>query len=217
MNRRTKPCVLVFAGPNGSGKSTVTRWAEITGEYINADDIKRIDDISDLDAARKAESLRELCVSRKQDFTFETVLSTARNIELLKKAKAAGYFVKGVFVLTKDPDINVLRVKNRVEKGGHDVPRDKILSRHRRSLKLLPALIELSDICHVYDNSENNRSFFRIFKKKDNQYYFWENSFWNKENISSLTGIPLEKLQETPVSEHESQITGIIESSGMVP
>lgn len=36
-----KPLVVVFAGPNGSGKSTVTKWAQISGVYINADDIKK--------------------------------------------------------------------------------------------------------------------------------------------------------------------------------
>lgn len=30
-----KPLILVFAVPNGSGKSTVTRWAQISGIYIN--------------------------------------------------------------------------------------------------------------------------------------------------------------------------------------
>lgn len=161
-----KPLVVVFAGPNGSGKSTVTKWAQISGVYINADDIKKSEEISDLSAAQKAEELRERCVCDKKDFTFETVLSTPRNINLLRRAKDEGFFIKSVFVLTNNPKINILRVENRVEKGGHGVPRDKIKSRYYRSLKMLPLLVELSDICHVYDNSENNRCFFRIFKKK---------------------------------------------------
>ncbi len=40
------PSVLVFAGPNGSGKSTVTKGFDIIGEYINADDIKMVDMMS---------------------------------------------------------------------------------------------------------------------------------------------------------------------------
>jgi predicted ABC-type ATPase len=53
------PEVIVFAGPNGSGKSTITRMARTVGEYINADDIKKSTFCSDLEAALKAEELRE--------------------------------------------------------------------------------------------------------------------------------------------------------------
>ena len=68
------PEVMVFAGPNGSGKSTITRMAKTVGIYINADDIKRSSLCSDMEAAVKAEELREKALSNKIDFTFETVL-----------------------------------------------------------------------------------------------------------------------------------------------
>ena len=80
------PEVIVFAGPNGSGKTTITGMAKTVGEYINADDIKRTTLCTDIEAAQKAEELREKMISEKRDFTFETVLSTDRNLLLLKKA-----------------------------------------------------------------------------------------------------------------------------------
>ena len=70
------PEVIVFAGPNGSGKTTITRMAKTIGVYINADDIKKSNSCSDLEAAIKAEELRESMVDTCHDFTFETVLST---------------------------------------------------------------------------------------------------------------------------------------------
>ena len=57
------PEVMAFAGPNGSGKSTITRMAKTVGKYINADDIKRSNLCSDLEAAIKAEELREKILS----------------------------------------------------------------------------------------------------------------------------------------------------------
>lgn len=57
------PIVLVFAGPNGSGKSTVTKGFDIVGEYINADEIKKIKNCSDLEAAQFATALREDAVN----------------------------------------------------------------------------------------------------------------------------------------------------------
>ena len=79
-----RPRLLVFAGPNGSGKSTVTKGLPIVGIYVNADDIKRISGCTDLEAAQEAEKIRQILLEKKQDFTFETVMSTDRNLELLR-------------------------------------------------------------------------------------------------------------------------------------
>lgn len=180
------PEVIVFAGPNGSGKTTITGMAKTVGEYINADDIKRTTLCTDIEAAQKAEELREKMISEKRDFTFETVLSTDRNLLLLKKAKEQGYFVRCIYVLTANADINVARVSARQAIGGHGVPEDKIRSRYSKALALIPQLVEVCDILHVYDNTKEP---FRIFKKRKDIYFHWENKYWDFEKISDLTGI----------------------------
>lgn len=183
------PEVMFFAGPNGSGKSTITRMAKIIGEYINADDIKRTTLCSDLEAAKKAEELREDMIAKKKDFTFETVLSTDRNLKFLKKAKKSGYFIRGIYILTSDPDINVARVNAREAMGGHGVPKEKIVTRYKRALSLVPQLVEICDILHIYDNTEEP---FRIFKKRKDIFYHWDNQYWTISDIEQLTGISLE-------------------------
>lgn len=180
------PEVIVFAGPNGSGKTTITGMAKTVGEYINADDIKRTTLCTDIEAAQKAEELREKMISEKRDFTFETVLSTDRNLLLLKKAKEQGYFVRCIYVLTANADINVARVSARQAIGGHGVPEDKIRSRYSKALALIPQLVEVCDILHVYDNTKEP---FRIFKKRKDICFHWENKYWDFEKISDLTGI----------------------------
>ena len=117
-----KPEVIVFAGPNGSGKSTLTRMVQTIGSYINADDIKRSTLCSDLDAAILAERLREDALSHRRDFTFETVLSTDRNLKLLQRARECGYFVRCIYVFTSNPDINIARVMVREASGGPRSP-----------------------------------------------------------------------------------------------
>ena len=67
------PEVIVFAGPNGSGKSTITLLAKTVGTYINADEIKRYYRCTDLEAAIRAEQLREHLVETKSDFTKSAV------------------------------------------------------------------------------------------------------------------------------------------------
>lgn len=180
------PEVIVFAGPNGSGKSTITQMAKVGGEYINADDIKRTTLCTDLEAAVKAEELRERMINDKKDFTFETVLSTDRNLLLLQKAKEQGYFVRGIYVLTSNVDINVARVQAREALGGHGVPEEKIRSRYDKALALIPRLVKICDILHIYDNT---REPFRIFKKRKDKYYHWENQYWSNDDIERLSGI----------------------------
>ena len=74
------PEVIVFAGPNGSGKTTITRMAKTVGVYINADDIKRTNYCTDLEAAIMADEKRNALIDNNESFTFETVLSTDRNL-----------------------------------------------------------------------------------------------------------------------------------------
>ncbi len=185
-NKVLKPEVIVFAGPNGSGKSTITRMAKTAGRYINADEIKKATLCTDLEAAQKAEMLRNKAIEERADFTFETVLSTDRNLDLLRRAKDTGYFVRGIYVLTSDPYINVARVSARVALGGHDVPKEKILKRYDRALKLIPQLVEICDILHIYDNTSEP---FRIFKKRKDVYFQWCNAYWTAPEIAELTGI----------------------------
>ena len=181
-----KPEIIVFAGPNGSGKSTVTQLANIIEPYINADDIKKSSQCTDMEAAQTADRLRNELVDKHVSFTFETVLSTDRNLKLLKRAKEEGYFIRCIYVLTNNPQINVQRIASRKLAGGHDVPTEKVLSRYSRAIKLIPELIEICDVCHIYDNSGVP---FRIFKKRKTEYFVWENSFWKTEDIARLTGI----------------------------
>lgn len=61
-----KPEIVVFAGPNGSGKSTITILLRPTDmPYINADDIQRVLNCDNLEAAHLAEKQREEYLLKK--------------------------------------------------------------------------------------------------------------------------------------------------------
>ena len=122
-------------------------------------------------------------IDAKEDFSFETVLSSHYKLDILEKAKAEGYFIKCVFVLTMDPLINVARVQARVAAGGHDVDKEKIIQRYYKSLENIKRLMELCDILHVYDNTEEP---VRIIRKHKEDISIFPNELWSEEKLIEL-------------------------------
>lgn len=178
-----KPMVLVLAGPNGSGKSTITEYFEKAGTYTNADDMVAATGMSNEEAARLADEKRYASIAAKEDFTFETVLSSKYKLDILEKAKAEGYFIKCIFVLTVDPFLNVARVETRVASGGHDVDKEKIVKRYYKSLDNIKKLMEICDILHVYDNTIEA---VRIIRKHKEDISIFPNELWTEEKILEL-------------------------------
>lgn len=178
-----KPMVLVLAGPNGSGKSTITQYFDIVGTYTNADDMVSATGMSNEEAAIRADEMRYHSIEMKEDFTFETVLSSHYKLNILEKAKAEGYFIKCIFVLTVDASVNVARVAARVALGGHSVDEEKIRSRYEKSLGNIKRLMEICDILHVYDNTEEP---VRIVRKHKDDISIFPNDLWSEKKILSL-------------------------------
>ena len=149
-----KPELIIFAGPNGSGKSTITDVLRPSyATYINQDEIKKFLHCSDMEALEISLKQKNEQLEKRNDFCFETVLSSHYNVDFIQKCKEAGYFVRCYYIITVDPLINVIRVKLRVESGGHDVPVNKIISRYDKSLDNICKILPLCDVCHIYDNS----------------------------------------------------------------
>jgi len=180
-----QPLLFVFAGPNGSGKTTIKRGLSgLPDHYINADDIKVQLGLSDLEAAQEAERQRIEALESMRSFSFETVLSTDRNLSLMQKAKRSGYVVQCIYVLTCNVNINVARVKARALRGGHDVPEEKVRSRYEKALKLLPQVVAVCDWIAIYDNSTSTPA--PIFLKDGTEMQIIPCEDWSKDQISNL-------------------------------
>ena len=150
-----KPMILVLAGPNGSGKSTITTFFDKVGKYTNADDVVATTGMNNMEAAVLVDRMRYESIAKKEDFTFETVLSSEHKLNILRKAKEEGYFIKCVFVLTVDPQINIARIESRVAAGGHNVDSSKVIERYYKSINNIKELLDICDIMHVYDNTKS--------------------------------------------------------------
>ena len=182
MNIERRPTLCIVAGPNGSGKTTTTlqllanEWAA-DSLYINPDNIAQetFGDWNSPEAVLKAAHLatekRYECLVQKKDFVFETVFSSDEKLEFVRKAKAAGFFIRLFFVCTNDPEINVLRITKRFLEGGHEVPISKIISRYYKSIANAAQAIELVDRAYIYDNSVENALPQLLYRTVDGQIF----------------------------------------------
>lgn len=111
-----------------------------------------------------AHFLRVRLLELKKKFSFETVFSHHSKLDIMSEATEAGYKVYLYFVSTESPEINKYRVQLRKDKGGHDVPPDKIKSRYYRSLDLMFEAAQLSYQSYFFDNSGKEPELFAHFK-----------------------------------------------------
>jgi predicted ABC-type ATPase len=162
-----RPKLWIVAGPNGSGKSSMyanTDIEDFGGSVwiINPDvlseRIRQNESLSlraaNLEAVKRISSWLEASIAAHQTVGVETVLSTNKYQTLVLTAKARGFEVRLIYVLLKSAVLNVQRVRLRVAKGGHNVPKNKILARRQRSLDQLPWFLDQADQAWIFDNSD---------------------------------------------------------------
>lgn len=115
-----------------------------------------------------ADFLRKKLLAERKKFSFETVFSHKSKLDIMREAASAGYKVYLYFVSTESPLINIFRVEAREKKGGHSVPRDKIVSRYYRSLELLYEASQHAYQAYFFDNSRDSADFsmFAHFKRR---------------------------------------------------
>ncbi len=157
------PNLFIIAGPNGAGKTTYVRdflpQEMRCQEFVNADLIAAglspfAADAAAFEAGRiMLNRLRELG-ERQEDFSFETTLSGRAYAPLLKLWRAAGYRIRLDFLWIPDLNITRERVKQRVKKGGHNIPDEVQARRFNVGIRHLAELYRpLCDYWRLYDNT----------------------------------------------------------------
>lgn len=159
-----EPTLYVLAGVNGSGKSSIGGAAiQRRGVgYYNPDTVAQqllaihpsmTQSIANGHAWTLGKEMLEKAIARKQTYAFETTLGGNTITRLLTEAARIGMKVKIWYAGLESVELNIARVKARVEQGGHDIPEDAVRRRwdssRRNLLKLLPHL----DSLRLYDNS----------------------------------------------------------------
>lgn len=175
MSTPPPPVFYLLAGPNGAGKSTLFRALKDNGtlpgglEFVNADlyEAAHLQHIADAgarsEAARTwADARRAALLRAGQSFASETVFSHPSKLQLIRDARAAGFYVLLLVVGLDDTRELVRRVSQRVREGGHAVPRERILARYPRSLAHLAIAVREANAALLYDSHAVERGTHRL-------------------------------------------------------
>lgn len=162
MNR---PVLWLLGGVPGSGRRTFFRRrlaARCHAPWVDSEEIlwqrwpaDRTGHMAD--AERAAAAWRDGLMAAGRSFILRTGLAGDDSLDLIRRARRAGYRVILIYVHVASPAIAVGRVVTRVRMGGHGVPEDRVRAEHPLALRNAVTAVSLVDEAFVYDNSDPGR------------------------------------------------------------
>ena len=165
------PQLVMLAGPNGAGMSTYydVFLADSLLPFLNADLFAAETDIDSFEAARILDATRARMIDDRLGFITETVFSDPHGakLDMLRQAVEAGYDVTLIYIGIASADLSARRVDQRIARGGHDVPRDRLASRYERSLANLRQAITSVPNVEIFDNSLIDEPYRHVASFKD--------------------------------------------------
>ena len=134
--------LYIIGGPNGAGKTTFAgKLVASTGlEYIGADKIAaelcpESPTSFQLEAGRVFLERLDAALREGRGCVVESTLSGKSLVQWILRAKLLGFTVIVQFVFLESAESSWARVKERVRKGGHDVPKEDVFRRFERTIR----------------------------------------------------------------------------------
>ena len=156
--------LYIISGCNGAGKTTAsyTVLPEVLDcrEFVNADEIARglspfNPESVAIEAGRLMLQRIEDLLAKNETLSIETTLATKSYINLVRRAQAKGYTVRLLFFWLNSPELALLRIAERVAKGGHNIPEPVVRRRYVAGIRnLISLFMNEVDYWVIYDNSE---------------------------------------------------------------
>lgn len=146
----------IIGGVNGVGKSSfsgvLSAESNDLGIIIDTDKITADMGISNLAGGRKAVEKINNCLEKGINFTQETTLSGNRTIRTIEKARSLDYYIRLYYIGVNTAYESLKRIKNRVEKGGHDIPEETVKMRYEKRFDDLMKILPYCNEVHFFDN-----------------------------------------------------------------
>ncbi|WP_024954374.1 zeta toxin family protein [Sulfurospirillum arcachonense] len=198
----SKSVFIIVGGANGSGKSTFTE------SYLkNKNDMLIIDpdkiarelpnNISNKDIAAGKISINKMneYIKENKNFIVETTLSGNTHLKMLDKAIEEGYKTTLIYVGTENYNKNINRINQRALQGLHDIPKNDVIRRYKRSLENLKNYYNKVDEKMIFDNTKSYKKLLHVDKQKV-KYLAPKTPKWLKQALGSELKVLRAKDQE---------------------
>ncbi len=146
----------IIGGVNGSGKSSLT--GVLKGEYNDLGIIIDTDMLTarlggdKIKGGKEAVRIISDCLDKGISFTQETTLSGKKTLRTIISARNQDYYIRLYYVAVGTADESILRIENRVRKGGHSIPTEDVRRRYEKRFEDLATILPYCDEAHFYDN-----------------------------------------------------------------
>lgn len=146
----------IIGGVNGVGKSSFTgvlkeRSTDL-GVIVDVDKITA--ELGGNTLAGGKAALRKIneCIEKGISFTQETTLSGRRTEATAKQVRDLGYHVRLFYIGLDSAEESLLRIANRVKRGGHDISQEDVLRRFEGRWEAVAKVLPYCDEAEFYDN-----------------------------------------------------------------
>ena len=156
-----RPVFTIVMGCNGAGKSAWKRANQdrLPERYFDKDSVAGgIGGWDTPDARRRTDEYVngeiDKALAEGLNFGIESTYSGRPGAALVARAVDAGYRIEGIYIGTAGPEINIERIRTRVEnQTGHRVDARRVPDRYRHSLHNLRQTADQFDELTIVDNT----------------------------------------------------------------
>ena len=160
----------IVAGVNGCGKSSLTgvlrTEIDNLGKIIDVDKITFACGGNAIEGGKKAIELIDECLEKEICFTQETTLSGKKTLNTIKRAIEKDYYIRLYYVGLDSMEESLLRIENRVKKGGHNIDTDAVKRRYNKRFEDLLSILPYCNEATFYDN---DNGFVTVAKYKNGE------------------------------------------------
>ena len=111
-------------------------------------------------------ALIDECLEKEICFTQETTLSGRKTLDTIKRAIAKDYYIRLYYVGLDTVEESLLRIANRVKKGGHNIETEAVRRRFGKRFEDLLAVLPYCNEATFYDN---DNGFVTVAKYKNGE------------------------------------------------
>ena len=158
----------IVAGVNGCGKSSLTgvlrTEIDNLGKIIDVDKITFACGGNAIEGGKQAVLLIDDCLKKEICFTQETTLSGKKTLNTIKRAIDKDYYIRLYYVGLDSMEESLVRIENRVKKGGHNIDTAAV---SKRFVKRFDDLLAVLPYCNEATFYDNDNGFVTVAKYKN--------------------------------------------------